>query len=164
MSSWLSLPNPFNSKDYDDDNDENSSAAPDHSISTLFRSVAAFLAPPPTNPPSAAAATDGNGAGTVEEDSSKAIAGMKHDLAEIGDSFKSSLSLLSSHFFKLKEEEEETEMEMIGITEEVVDFAGTLCERPQLWTDFPISLPNGKFIIIIIIFQILAFYFLVYNY
>nr|GMC61432.1 serine-rich adhesin for platelets-like [Ipomoea batatas] len=138
MSSWLFLPNPFNSEDNDDQNS-------DHSISTLFRSVAAFLAPPPTNSPSAAAASDenGGGGGTVEV-SSRAIAGMKHDLAEIGDRFKSSVSLLSSRFFKAKEDDpvEEEEMEMIGITEEVVDYVSTLSERPQLWTDFPISLPN----------------------
>nr|GMC58607.1 serine-rich adhesin for platelets-like [Ipomoea batatas] len=139
MSSWLFLPNPFNSEDNDD---QNSSVA-DHTISTLFRSVAAFLAPPPTNSPSAAAATDDNGGGTVEV-SSRAIAGMKHDLAEIGDRFKSSVSLLSSRFFKPKEDDpvEEEEIEMIGITEEVVDYVSTLSERPQLWTDFPISLPN----------------------
>ncbi|XP_019183890.1 PREDICTED: uncharacterized protein LOC109178785 [Ipomoea nil] len=140
MSSWLFLPNPFNSEDNDDD--QNSLIAPDHTISTLFRSVAAFLAPPPTDSPSAAAAIDDGGAGGTVEVSSRAIAGMKQDLAEIGDRFKSSLSLLSSRFFKPKEDDAVEEEEMVGITEEVVDYVNTLCERPQLWTDFPINLPN----------------------
>lgn len=157
MSSWFSLPTPFKSHD----DDENPSV-PDPNLPALFRGVASFLAPPPESSSSAAAAEGGDGSSATE--SSQAIAGIKNDLAEIGDSFKSSLSFLSSNkavseisklasnFLnfkddevedKLKEEEEEEEDEdLIGITDEVVDFVRTISDRPQLWTDFPISLPD----------------------
>ncbi|VFQ83408.1 unnamed protein product [Cuscuta campestris] len=156
MSSWFSLPTPFKSPDDDDENP----SAPDPSLPALFRGVASFLAPPPAGSPSADGGDD-----LSASESSQAIAGIRSDLAEIGDSFKSSLSLLSSskavseisklasNFLNFKddevkeeleeeEEEEEDEEDMIGITDEVVDFVRTISERPQLWTDFPISLPD----------------------
>lgn len=160
MSSWFSLPTSFKSLD----DDENPSA-PDPTLPALFRGVASFLAPPPACSPSAASAAE-DGDDLSASESSQAIAGIRNDLAEIGDSFKSSLSLLSSskavseisklasNFLNFKddevkeeleveeEEEEEEEEDMIGITDEMVDFVRTISERPQLWTDFPVSLPD----------------------
>lgn len=151
MSSWFSVPIPFNSPN----DDQNPS---DPNLPSLFRGVAAFLVPPPSS-----VEDDGD---RVAAESSQAIEGIRNDLAEIGDSFKSSLSLLASNkavseiskfasnFLKFKddevggqvEEEDEVEEEdMIGITDEVVDFVRTISYRPQLWTDFPISLAKGKF-------------------
>ncbi|XP_031119800.1 uncharacterized protein LOC116023007 [Ipomoea triloba] len=147
MSSWFSLPIPFKSPD-----DEQNHSDP--SLPSIFRGVAAFLAPPP---PAA-----GDGGDSAAAESSQAIVGIRNDLVEIGDSFKSSLSLLASNmaaseFSKLasnvlrfkddevegqvdEEDEVEEEDDKIGITDEVVDFVRTISFRPQLWTDFPISL------------------------
>lgn len=88
---------------------------------------------------------------------------------EIGDSFKSSLSLfsstktvseiskLASNFLQFGDESndrenaeegdgdddyDDDEEEIVGITDEVVDFVSTISQRPQLWTDFPLSLPS----------------------
>ncbi|KAL9242459.1 hypothetical protein vseg_016452 [Gypsophila vaccaria] len=115
--SWLSiqLPNPFKSltfsDDHDDDNNNNQQHQPDEqefdqnesqlsendagaggvkddltaigdSISRRFRGVAAFLAPPSTAETAAS--------------SSAAVEGIRSDLAEIGGSFKSTLSLFSN--------------------------------------------------------------------
>ncbi|KAK4375598.1 hypothetical protein RND71_006275 [Anisodus tanguticus] len=127
MSSWFSLPlpNPFK---FDDDvvtggeekpssppsrvSDPNSSGVKDDfsAISQTFshhlRGVAAFLAP--TSPTLSS---------EKQSDQEERFSGIKSDLVEIGDSFKSSLSMFSS---KLT----------------------TISQRPQLWTDFPISLPS----------------------
>ncbi|XP_019150629.1 PREDICTED: uncharacterized protein LOC109147429 isoform X2 [Ipomoea nil] len=144
MSSWFSLPTPFKSPD----DDQNHS---DPNLPSIFRGVAALLSPP------LPAAGDG-----VAAESSQAIVGIRNDLVEIGDSFKSGLSFfasnmaasefskLASNFLKFKDDEVEGQVEeddeveeeedMIGITDEVVDFVRTISFRPQLWTDFPISL------------------------
>ncbi|PIN05927.1 hypothetical protein CDL12_21530 [Handroanthus impetiginosus] len=158
MSSWIpSLFNPFS------DDDDPSSPAPSSpskatpkspssgakdDLSAVFRGVAAFLAPPQT------ASASG------PSSSSESIEGIKHDLAEIQGSFRSGLSLLSSkltsNFLQLKsqlndgdenyeveeEEEEEEEEYAVGIDEEILDFVRKISGRPELWTDFPLSLPD----------------------
>lgn len=176
MSSWLSLslPNPFKS-----DHSQNPSppSPPDHAaaaaaaagvqadlsvlghtIGRHLHGVAAFLAPPPptSQPPPEAA-----------ESPSQAILGIKNDLVEIGGSFKSSLSVLSStkavsgisrfatNLLRFEndgvdEEEEEEEEEgedgdeVAGVTDEVLDFVEEISSRPECWTDFPLSLDDGK--------------------
>nr|XP_004242755.1 uncharacterized protein LOC101265654 [Solanum lycopersicum] len=179
MSSWFSLPlpNPFK---FDDDgdgdgdggekssspaakgSDPNSSgmkedfSAISQTFSQHLRGVAAFLAPTsPTQP--------------EQESSAEKFSGIKSDLVEIGDSFKSGLSLFSSNktvskFSKLAsnflqfgdesvdhenaededgdDDYDDDEEEVVGITDDVVDFVGTISQRPQLWTDFPLSLPS----------------------
>ncbi|KAL2487320.1 BSD domain-containing protein [Abeliophyllum distichum] len=86
------------------------------------------------------------------------IAGMKNDLAEIQGTFKSGLSLFSLKFTSnllqfpremndTDDEEEDLDKEsdgIVGITEEIVDFVSKISSRPELWTDFPISLPDGN--------------------
>ncbi|CAN4103539.1 unnamed protein product [Withania somnifera] len=182
MSSWFSLPNPFK---FDDDDagggekpsspamakifDPNSSGIKEdlsvisQTFSHHLRGVAAFLAP--TSPATL----------SEQESSSEKFGGIKSDLVEIGDSFKSSFSLfssnkavseiskLASNFLQLGDEvndrengeneddgddgdddddEEEEEEEIVAVTDDVVDFVSTISQRPQLWTDFPLPLPN----------------------
>lgn len=152
MSSWIpQLFNPFT----DDDNPTPTSPRPSSpprspssgakdDLSAVFRGVAAFLAPPPapTSPgPSS---------------SSETIAGIKSDLAEIQGTFRSGLSLISSkitsNLLQLQNQlndgdendnvEEEEEDEGLGITDEILDFVLKISRRPELWTDFPLSLPD----------------------
>ncbi|KAI3473808.1 hypothetical protein Pfo_031387 [Paulownia fortunei] len=153
MSSWIPpLFNPFS----DDDNPTSpapsspnkttprspSSGAKDD-LSAVFRGVAAFLAPPQTTSLSGPSY------------SSEKIAGIKNDLAEIQGSFRSGLSLFSSKFtsnflqFQSQlndgdenDEVEEEEEDAVGINEEVLDFVWKISGRPELWTDFPLSLPD----------------------
>ncbi|KAL8129614.1 hypothetical protein V2J09_018769 [Rumex salicifolius] len=124
------------------------------SIGRQLRGVAAFLAPPPSPPASIPDADDYS-----SDARSPRLAGIRNDLAEISGSFKSSLSLLSSNkavigisklasnFLQLNEggEEEAVEDHGVGISDEVVDFVTEISERPECWTDFPLSLnDNGK--------------------
>ncbi|MCD9639734.1 hypothetical protein HAX54_024455 [Datura stramonium] len=177
MSSWFSLPlpNPFKSDDdggggggenpsspAEKGSDPNSSgikedfSAISQTFSQHLRGVAAFLAP--TSPTQ-----------SEQESSSEKFSGIKNDLVEIGDSFKSGLSLfssnktvseiskLASNFLQFGDEpndrenaededgdddDDYEEEEIVGITDEVVDFVSTISQRPQLWTDFPLSLPS----------------------
>ncbi|XP_009785630.1 uncharacterized protein LOC107815223 [Nicotiana tabacum] len=179
MSSWFSLPlpNPFKSDDDDDAggekpsspagekiSDPNSSSIKEDfsAISQTFshhlRGVASFLAPPsPTQ-------------SSEQVSSSEKFSGIRNDLVEIGDSFKSGLSLfssnkavseiskLASNFLQFSDEsrndretededrgdddDDDYEEEIVGITDEVVEFVSTISQRPQLWTDFPLSLPT----------------------
>lgn len=179
--SWFSvpLPNPFKILQFSDDEIEpdpeaqqpsNDAISPSagvkddlsaigETIGRQLRGVAAFLAPPP--------ADDSAGDGTSQK-----LAGIRNDLAEIGGSFKSSLSLLSSNravseisklasnLLQLNEETElgdddrlkndnggdgdgdyegEDEYEGAGITDEVIEFAAKISNRPELWTDFPLA-------------------------
>ncbi|XP_060172019.1 uncharacterized protein LOC132603130 isoform X1 [Lycium barbarum] len=157
-SSWFSLPkNPFKSDDDDvitggeKPSDPNSSgikedfSAISNTFSHHLRGVAAFLTP--TSP---------------TQSSEQQFSGIKSDLVEIGDSFKSSFSLFSSKLLasnllqfsdEVKDREndeydddddddDDEEEDVVGVTDEVVDFVSTISQRPQLWTDFPISLPS----------------------
>ncbi|KAH0654310.1 hypothetical protein KY289_031988 [Solanum tuberosum] len=178
MSSWFSLPipNPFKFDDAGDGDggekpsspaasDPNSSgikedfSAISQTFSQHLRGVAAFLAP--TSPTQ-----------SEQESSTEKFSGIKSDLVEIGDSFKSGLSLfssnkavseiskLASNFLQFGDEsidrenaedededgdedyDDDDEEEVVGITDDVVDFVSTISQRPQLWTDFPLSLPT----------------------
>ncbi|KAI8570683.1 hypothetical protein RHMOL_Rhmol01G0054700 [Rhododendron molle] len=175
MPSWLSLslPNPFKS-----DHSQNPSppSPPDHAaagvqadlsvlghtIGRHLHGVAAFLAPPPSHPPSQPPPE-------AAESPSQAILGIKNDLVEIGGSFKSSLSVLSStkavsgisrfatNLLRFEndgvdeegdddddeeEEEEEDGEEVAGVTDEVLDFVEEISSRPECWADFPLSLDD----------------------
>lgn len=133
-------------------------------IGRQLRGVAAFLAPPP--PPTAA---DGDSpeleaeAEAEAESESEALIGIRNDLAEIGGSFKSGLTLLSSNsssavsgisrfasnFLQFQdesriEEEEEEEDGIPGITDDVLQFVAQISKRPECWTDFPLRLDHGN--------------------
>lgn len=153
MSSWIpSLFNPFS----DDDNpagegpsspnnttERSPSAGAKDDLTAVFRGVAAFLAPPQTTGPASSLET---------------IEGIKNDLAEIQGSFRSGLSLISSkltsnlmqlqnQFNDGDEYEEVDEEEALGISDEVLEFVLKISRRPELWTDFPLSLPDGNLIL-----------------
>ncbi|EXC20202.1 hypothetical protein L484_000407 [Morus notabilis] len=133
-------------------------------IGRQLRGVAAFLAPPPFP---TAAADDSPGL----EAESEALIGIRNDLAEIGGSFKSGLTLLSSNsnravseisrfasnFLQFQdkspieeegeegeEEEDEDEDGVPGITHEVLQFVTEISKRPECWTDFPLRLDYGN--------------------
>ncbi|KAL5786372.1 hypothetical protein ACOSQ2_008764 [Xanthoceras sorbifolium] len=123
-------------------------------IGRQLRGVAAFLAPPPNTgqeaqpPPSDAESS---------ASSSQALLGIRNDLVEIGGSFKSGLSLLSSNKavteiskfasnllqFQNQEDDDDGDFDGVpGITEEVVEFVKEISQRPACWTDFPLSLDD----------------------
>ncbi|XVE63677.1 hypothetical protein DITRI_Ditri07aG0038700 [Diplodiscus trichospermus] len=128
-------------------------------IGRQLRGVAAFLAPPPSSPPSAAAAKRRE-EGEQQEQPSDKLVGIRNDLAEIGGSFKSGLSMLSSNkavteisrlasnFLQFPNQDdhdrdgEEEDDGVPGITEEVVEFVEVISNRPELWIDFPIPINN----------------------
>lgn len=168
MSSWLSLslPNPFKSPD---DQTPSSSTPPSHdptspsspagvkqdlsvitqSITRQLRGVASFLAPPPPPQPHSEEPQP------QSPSSLQTFTGIKNDLVEIGGSFTTSLTLLSTNravteisrfasyllHFENQGDDEEYE-EAIGITEEVIDFVREISLRPELWTDFPFPINN----------------------
>lgn len=153
MASWLSL-SLFNEEEEDDDDPNQNPRSPSVNnsdisavISRQFRGVAAFLAPPPSFPDSA-------GVSAVSPPTSPLV-GIKNDLVEIGGSFKSKLSLISSNKAVTEisrfatnllqfgnEEDEIVHGEGLGLTEEVLNFVQDISERPELWTEFPLSLGN----------------------
>ncbi|KAF5459212.1 hypothetical protein F2P56_023185 [Juglans regia] len=169
-----------------DSSDSHHSSSPDHSPSTTprgvkddlsvlgqtlgrrFRGVAEFLAPPPSPQTTAISAAD-DSSDPSSSSQSHALIGIRNDLVEIGGSFRSGLSLLSSNkamseisrlasnLLQLEENEvkddeaseENDEEDLIddgvpGVTDEVLDFVSEISTRPELWTDFPLPLDNGK--------------------
>ncbi|KAL8487730.1 hypothetical protein ACS0TY_024165 [Phlomoides rotata] len=50
--------------------------------------------------------------------------------------------LLQNQFNDGDEYEEVDEEEALGLSEEVLDFVLKISRRPELWTDFPLSLPD----------------------
>ncbi|XP_021276359.1 uncharacterized protein LOC110410808 isoform X1 [Herrania umbratica] len=137
-------------------------------IGRQLRGVAAFLAPPPSSPPSVTAAEREQQDQEKEEEQeqpSDKLVGIRNDLAEIGGSFKSGLSLLSSNkavteisrfasgFLQLPSQDDHGQNDddddddddddgVPGITEDVVAFVKEISNRPEFWTDFPLSLHN----------------------
>ncbi|KAG6428466.1 hypothetical protein SASPL_112718 [Salvia splendens] len=151
MSSWIpQLFNPFSDGDDNPNPPEHPppqkspTAAARDDLSAVFRGVAAFLAPPP--------------AATASEpaSSSETIEGIKSDLAEIQGTFRSGLSLISSkissNLLQLQnqlgdrddgsDDAEEDEEDGLGISDEILDFVSKISRRRELWTDFPLSLPD----------------------
>lgn len=133
-----------------------------------LRGVAAFLAPPPASQhqnaddvnTNYASTTAGDGYATASSPSeSETITGIRKDLVEIGGSFKSlfssssnkavsGISKLATNLLQFQGDVvdegggEGEEEDIAGIREEVVDFAREISLRPELWTEFPLSLPN----------------------
>jgi hypothetical protein len=132
-----------------------------------FRGVANFLAPPPL---SSTTAFD-------SDPSSQALLGIRNDLVEIGGSFKSGLSILSSTkavsgISKLasnllpfqnneeasrEDEDDEDDNDVPGVTDEVLDFAAEISTRPELWTDFPLPLDNGNIYFLFLFFTLINY-------
>lgn len=125
-------------------------------IGRQLRGVAAFLAPPPiTGQDSQPPPSDSSSPSSTSQ---QAILGIRNDLVEIGGSFKSGLSLLSSNkavseiskfasnWLQFENEDDDDDGGdfdgVAGITEEVVEFVKKIAQRPQCWTDFPLSLDD----------------------
>lgn len=127
-------------------------------IGRQLRGFASFIAPPPS-PQSAGDASK------QMEKQSPALLGIRSDLAEIGGSFKSSLSLLSSNSNRAvteiskfasnflssydeaqaqEEDNDEDDDGVPGITDEILHFVTEISMRPECWTDFPLSLDHGN--------------------
>ncbi|CAM0882900.1 unnamed protein product [Alopecurus aequalis] len=114
------------------------------SLTRRFWGVATFLAPPPE------AAETATAAEAEDEAQSPRVAGIRSDLAEIGGRFRSGISMLSnanavaeiskiaSSFLPFVPEEEEDEVEAVGVTEEVVVFVKHISTHPETWLDFPL--------------------------
>ncbi|XP_061350854.1 uncharacterized protein LOC133295935 isoform X2 [Gastrolobium bilobum] len=113
-------------------------------ISLIFRGVANFLAPPPSSSSYAG-----------DSSSSQTLAGIRNDLVEIGGSFKSSLSLLSSNkavtgiskiasqLLQFEPDQQRVDGDAVpGTTEDVVRFVKEISTRPGCWTEFPLPLHN----------------------
>lgn len=129
------------------------------SIGRQLRGFAAFIAPPPPPPQSAGGASP-----EQLETESRALVGIRSDLEEIGGSFKSGISLLStnshravaeiskfaSSFLSFQKEnlgeEDDNGDGVPGITDEVLHFVSEISMRPECWTDFPLSLNHGNLI------------------
>lgn len=125
-------------------------------VSGLLRGVANFLAPPPSS-----------SAGDSADSTSKTLDGIRNDLVEIGGTFKSKLSLLSSNkvvtgiselasqllHFEGPIAEDDREGDgggydsddgfVPGTTDEVVRFVREIAMRPECWTEFPSPLDHG---------------------
>lgn len=125
-----------------------------HTIGRQLRGVAAFLAPPPTSAEQPAAPSESR------SPQSEALVGIRNDLAEIGGSFKSGLSLLSSNkavtgiskfaskLLQYQDDDHGGGDRIPGITEEVLGFVKEISERSECWIDFPLSLNDGKVIVL----------------
>uniref|UniRef100_A0A453FL31 BSD domain-containing protein n=1 Tax=Aegilops tauschii subsp. strangulata TaxID=200361 RepID=A0A453FL31_AEGTS len=122
------------------------------SLTRRFWGVASFLAPPP---PAGAEAETLTAAAEAEAEGeygpqSPRVAGIRNDLAEIGGRVRSGISMLSnanavaeiskiaSSFLPFVPEEEEEEVDAVGVTEEVVVFVRHISTSPETWLDFPL--------------------------
>ncbi|KAL5697896.1 hypothetical protein ACHQM5_028999 [Ranunculus cassubicifolius] len=162
MSSWLSL-NPFKS----DQEPPSESNGVQQDLSEIRKTltkqiwgVASFLAPPPPSSPSI-------GSNNQEFEESQTLVGIRKDFAEISGSLKNGFSKISgtkavneitrlaSNILQFdeggddddqeSEEEEEDESEVVGVTEEVLEFIEEISVRQECWIDFPISLNDYDF-------------------
>ncbi|KAJ0817330.1 hypothetical protein HanPI659440_Chr00c07g0718141 [Helianthus annuus] len=121
-------------------------------IGRQLHNVASFLAPPPQQSYSSPTPPR-------SDVSPSSYEGLKNDLAEIGVSLKTSLSLLSpqkavtgiskfaSSFLQFDKGGADR---VVGVTDHVVDFVREVSLRPHCWVDFPLSLLNKGFIFIIL--------------
>lgn len=143
-----------------------------------LRGVAAFLAPPPASQQLNTTSTDDDYATASSSSSSSSnseaiSSGIKKDLEELGGSFKSlfssssnkavtGISKFASNILQFQDDvvDEEEEEDIAGISEQVVDFVRKVSLRPELWNDFPLSLPNGIYLFLSLFsFNCIACYF-----
>lgn len=128
-------------------------------ISRQFRGVAAFLAPPPltANERQSKLAPAPQWSDSPSSPSA-VLLGIRNDLVEIGGSFKSGLSMLSSNKavtriskfvsnllrFQNQDEYEDEFDGVPGITKDVLEFVQKISQRAGCWTEFPLSLDDGE--------------------
>ncbi|GMH14854.1 hypothetical protein Nepgr_016695 [Nepenthes gracilis] len=120
--------------------------------------VASFLAPPPQisdRDQEMLQQSDRLDECSMSAAESAGIAGIRHDLSEIGGKFRTGISKLSNHkgvseftkiasnFLQFGREENESledysQRGVVGVTEEVVLFARDIAVYPETWLDFPL--------------------------
>lgn len=127
-------------------------------IGRQLRGVAAFLAPPPLTATERQSQPPPPQSSDSPSSPSVALLGIRNDLVEIGGSFKSGLSKLSSNKavtgiskfastllqFQNQDGYDDEFDGVPGITEEIVEFVKKISERAECWTEFPLSLDDGK--------------------
>ncbi|XP_068331647.1 uncharacterized protein [Pyrus communis] len=129
-----------------------------------IRGVATFLAPPPS-PPSPPSNNDVPSSNSLSQ--SQALLGIRNDLVEIGGSFKTGLSLLSTNSNKAVTEISKFASSLLqlqnealeeggdadddgdvgggqvpGITDEVLGFVAKISVMADCWIDFPMTLDH----------------------
>ncbi|KAM1072320.1 hypothetical protein ACFX13_017864 [Malus domestica] len=160
--------------DDDDPRDVEQPNQPQNDLSFLrqtlgrqIRGVATFLAPPPSppSPPSSPSNDDVPSSNSLSQ--SQALLGIRNDLLEIGGSFKTGLSLLSTNSNKAVTEISKFASSLLqlqnealeeggaadddgdvgggqvpGITDEVLGFVAEISVLPDCWIDFPMTLDH----------------------
>ncbi|GJZ93134.1 hypothetical protein Tco_0665199 [Tanacetum coccineum] len=135
----------------------------DFSIKQTFNrqltNFTSFLAPPPLNPYNPQTLLSNSPENHFSGEFS-GYAGVKNDLAEISDSFKKSVSLLSpkkavnelhkfatSLLFDNNNNKRVSNVgdKGVGVNDEVVEFVSEVAARPEYWVEFPVSLRNKDF-------------------
>ncbi|KAL6013441.1 hypothetical protein ACLOJK_003939 [Asimina triloba] len=122
--------------------------------------VASFLAPPPPSPPPAPSGPVAEEPQSPSSPSSQVLlGGIRSDFAEIGGSFKTGLSRLTtnktvneisrlaSSLLQLEPDDDgddEGSAPAAGVTEEVLDFAIGASARPEPWLEFPLPHDDGN--------------------
>ncbi|KAM2843457.1 hypothetical protein COP1_026165 [Malus domestica] len=170
--SWL-FSSPRQPEDDDDDQRDVEPKQPQNDLSFLsqtlgrqLRGVATFLAPPPSPPSNDALPSSNSQPQSQSQSQSPALLGIRNDLVEIGGSFKTGLSLLSTNSNKavteiskfasglLQLQNEASEEggadddgddgggHVPGITDEVLGFVADISVMPDCWTDFPMTLDH----------------------
>ncbi|XP_028767329.1 uncharacterized protein LOC114725044 isoform X1 [Neltuma alba] len=119
-------------------------------VSVILRGFANFFAPSPSSTPTRSS-----------ESESRGLVGIRNDLVEIGGSFKSSISRLSSNkavsgISKFASQLLQFESQVVdddqdggrgvpGTNDDVVRFVKEISKRPDCWTDFPLPLDYADF-------------------
>ncbi|GKA76217.1 BSD domain-containing protein [Tanacetum coccineum] len=135
----------------------------DFSIKQTFNrqltNFTSFLAPPPLNPYNPQTLLSNSPENHFSGEFS-GYAGVKNDFAEISDSFKKSVSLLSpkkavnelhkfatSLLFDNNNNKRVSNVgdKGVGVNDEVVEFVSEVAARPEYWVEFPVSLRNKDF-------------------
>ncbi|KAM1809166.1 hypothetical protein ACFX15_025491 [Malus domestica] len=169
--SWL-----FSSPRQPDDDEDPSDVEPKQPQNDLsflrqtlgrqIRGVATFLAPPPSPPSNDALPSSNSQPQSQSQSQSPALLGIRNDLVEIGGSFKTGLSLLSTNSNKAvteiskfasgllqlqnealdegaaDEDGDDGGGKVPGITDEVLGFVTEISVMPDCWTDFPMTLDH----------------------
>lgn len=71
--------------------------------------------------------------------------GLKNDLDEIGDSLKKAvtgISKFASNLLQFDKGIDREQVDVVGVTDNVVDFVREVSIRREFWVDFPLSLHN----------------------
>ncbi|XP_076956958.1 uncharacterized protein LOC143632285 [Bidens hawaiensis] len=105
-------------------------------FSSITQTIATFLAPPPHPPPVSADA------------SPSSYDGLKNDLAEIGDSLKMGMIGITKFASNLIGIDQSTDLDqdnVVGVTDDVIQFVRAVSVLPECWIDFPLSLLHKDF-------------------